>query len=501
VLQELMKDPKDHGQPARHQAPTAIDGKSRRGPAVTEADGDFYAGKTLAGRYRIERRLGAGGMGVVYLAEHVGLEKRVAVKIMIGDFHDRSEVIGRFVQEAKAASKIGHENIVDITDSGETDEGAPFFVMEYLEGRDLGELLKASGKLPLRRVERIINQVCRGLAATHDKGIVHRDLKPENIFVCERTSRPDLVKLLDFGLAKVSSIDGAKGKLTHSGMVMGTAAYMSPEQASAGPIDHRTDIYSAGCLLYEMLSGQVPFEADSYMSMLKRHVFDSPAPLRTRAPDVPAAVEAVVMRALAKAPADRFQSMKELALAFAKAVGQDPAQAWDGQEAYATRSGAPLPSSVGEEPARNRRGGVVVAGLGVILVGVALLFAWPKKPSTPTPSAPIVTPAAPSPPVVRPSHVTISSTPAGAEVFRGAERLGTTPVVLDLLPSEGRVEVRIEKEGHEPSALTVDGDRDREYVVRLVVQPRPVKKASSPSRRPGKHDRMLKNELKDVLAD
>jgi serine/threonine-protein kinase len=277
-------------------------------------------GKVVDGRYRIARKLGQGAMGTVYLAEHVLIEKKVAIKIMSGERdHDSC---ARFAQEARAASRIGHENIVDVTDLGETEDHSIYIAMEYLEGRDLLRELRR-GPLPIDRCAAIFEQVCSAVQAAHDKGIVHRDLKPDNIFLVASAERPDFVKILDFGLARVDDVPKEK-RLTQAGMLIGTPYYMSPEQCSAAPIDHRADVYAAGCVLFEMLTGDVPFKGDPYTVILDQHRRAAPrAPSKANPKArIKPAIDAVVLKAMAKQPSARYQSMNALARAFADACAQ-----------------------------------------------------------------------------------------------------------------------------------------------------------------------------------
>ncbi|HSN84835.1 MAG TPA: serine/threonine-protein kinase, partial [Polyangiales bacterium] len=206
---------------------------------------DPLVGTVLAGRYVVERRIGEGGMGLVYQGVHRDIDKRVAVKVLRDDLSRRPEVVARFRQEAKSASRIGHENIVDIFDFGETVRGASYFVMEFLEGEDLGNLLGREVTVEASRASAIVVQCCQALSAAHQKGIIHRDMKPENIFLTKRDGVGDFVKIVDFGIAKMSDIetDGAPGrKLTKTGMIFGTPEYMSPEQAAGKDLDHRVDV-------------------------------------------------------------------------------------------------------------------------------------------------------------------------------------------------------------------------------------------------------------------
>ncbi|HSK04894.1 MAG TPA: serine/threonine-protein kinase [Kofleriaceae bacterium] len=228
------------------------------GPPVPAASpaaaADPLIGQTLAGRYHVERRLGAGGMGAVYLATHDVLEKQVALKVLHGELGRRPELVERFMQEAKAASRIRHENVIDISDFGTTPDGHVFFAMELLDGRDLHEEIArarlAGELLPWPRSKRIFLQICGALAAAHRHGIIHRDMKPENVYLIEFLGDPDFVKLLDFGIAKLTEVEGSDRKLTRTGMLFGTPEYMAPEQARGEPIDLRVDVYAMGCILF-----------------------------------------------------------------------------------------------------------------------------------------------------------------------------------------------------------------------------------------------------------
>jgi serine/threonine-protein kinase len=275
--------------------------------------------QTLAGRYRILRKIGEGGMGIVYEAIHVVIEKRVALKILREDFSHRDDVVERFRQEAKSASRIGHEHIIDISDFGVTPNGAHFFVMELLHGNDLAEELEQRGPLPTRRAIGIALQCAKALGAAHAKGIVHRDMKPENIFMLQRDTGEDFVKIVDFGIAKMSDIDtpgAAPGrKLTKTGMIFGTPEYMSPEHAAGKELDHRVDVYAMGIILYELLTGRVPFQGDTFLGILTQHMFEQVPPLRMANPScsAPPELEQLILRAVSKNADDRQQSMDELA--------------------------------------------------------------------------------------------------------------------------------------------------------------------------------------------
>lgn len=292
-------------------------------------------GQVVADRYFVEEHLGEGGMGTVYKARHITLEKKVALKVLHGEFSRKQDLVDRFLQEAKAASSIRNEHVIDITDFGVTAEGYVFFAMEYLEGRDLhSELRKivASGELfPWGRAQEIFLQVCEALSAAHAKGIIHRDLKPENIFLVEGTGREDYVKLLDFGIAKVQSTgDGDEGerKLTKTGMLFGTPEYMAPEQARGEKPDHRVDVYAMGCLLFQFLTGTVPFKADSFMAILTQHMIEPVPEISVdllRRSGAPSGVLGIVEKALAKDRDQRFSTIREFAEAVASVGDQSGA--------------------------------------------------------------------------------------------------------------------------------------------------------------------------------
>ena len=267
-------------------------------------------GQQLAGRYEVDRLIGEGGMGDVYLAKHLKIDKEVAIKVLAPEQTRRPRTVSRFLQEAKACSKIRHDNVVDITDFGE-DAGRAFFVMEYLDGEDLSQILKREGRLPWRRTRRIAIQLLEGLGAAHEAGIVHRDVKPHNCFVAPRENNPDFVKVIDFGIAKLR--DGSEEQLTRTGAIMGTAEYMSPEQGQGAELDGRSDLYSVGVILFRMLTGEVPFAAGNAMAILYQHVHTE---VRKPSEVCPEAgygedVDALVAKAMAKDPADRFASSKE----------------------------------------------------------------------------------------------------------------------------------------------------------------------------------------------
>ncbi len=295
---------------------------------------DPLLGATVAGRYKIIRKLGEGGMGSVYLAMHTILEKQVALKVLHGEFARKPDLVDRFMQEAKAASRIRHENVIDISDFGVTPEGHVFFAMELLQGHDLHDAVaraKISGELlPWARTKKIFLQICSALAAAHARGIVHRDLKPENVYLIDFLGDPDFVKLLDFGIAKVTDVSSEEGgrKLTKTGMLFGTPEYMSPEQARGENVDHRVDIYAMGCILFQLVSNRVPFEADNFMGVLSQHLTQEPPVIPPEVFDqigAPRALAGVIDRALEKDRDKRWQSIEDLANAVREVCGDPPA--------------------------------------------------------------------------------------------------------------------------------------------------------------------------------
>jgi len=281
-------------------------------------------GTILNDRFRVIKIIGDGGMGSVYLAEHVTLRKKVALKVLKHELCREQTHVDRFLQEARAASMIQHENIVDIVDFGPVPGGSVFFAMEYLDGEDLSQVLRRERRLPWARTRELMLQIVRALTAAHACGIVHRDLKPANCFLQKRSDGRDFVKLLDFGIAKVTDESGEGGGLTRTGAVFGTAKYMAPEQAMGDPADARTDIYAAAICMYEFLTGQVPYDGDNFMRVLSRHLTEALTLPSTMAPDakISPIVEAIIVKALSKKPDDRYQSMVELEAAIF-AVGPD----------------------------------------------------------------------------------------------------------------------------------------------------------------------------------
>ena len=294
---------------------------------VLEKTGDELVGQVLNDRYRIDERISEGGMGTVYRATHVLMDKRVAIKVLHPSLAADDKIVARFSREARAASRISHPHALNVTDFGESQTGVVFLVMEYLDGKTLKEVIHADGPMPLPRVVEVIRQVSGALDAAHAEGVVHRDLKSDNIMLMEVQNGSDWAKVLDFGIAKIKEpVGGTDPALTAPNLIIGTPQYMSPEQCSqASEIDSRSDIYSLGVIIYEMLTGHVPFTGDSPTAIMMKHLQEPPPSVLEERDDLPPQVGMVITSALAKRPEDRFQSAGELSEALASAAdGEAP---------------------------------------------------------------------------------------------------------------------------------------------------------------------------------
>lgn len=456
---------------------------------------DPWVGRTLSNVYRVESRIGEGGMGAVYLARHVHLQKGFAVKVLNDIIAGKDNAVERLRQEAMAAARIDHENIVDVVNFDRTDDGAVFIVMELLKGENLADCI-GRGPVELHRAVPITFQICRALHAAHEHGIVHRDLKPENVFLTEKGGRT-LVKVLDFGISKIKSADAEQVRMTRTGQLVGTPLYMSPEQARGETdVDRRVDVYAMGVILYEMITGAPPFEGRNYFELLWKHGNEPPPPMKERNPNVyiPEAVEAVVSRALAKSRDERYGTMAELEEALAEATPEVPGLPplaslpperpsnpgrvirTRSQASSAAREGPPATAEV-ELPTR-KPWPLAAVGLGAALAVGAVVYALttgePVAEPTTTPiaeqprdEAPDEAPpevAAPRPPVgvdppapVEPARVSVAldSTPSGAEVRLGDRVLGTTPIVVPLAASEEAVALSFSRDGYLPQTVSV----------------------------------------------
>jgi serine/threonine-protein kinase len=438
---------------------------------------DPYIGTTFDHRYKIEKLLGEGGMGFVYMARHKVIDKKVAIKVLRADLARDREILDRFLQEAKSASSIGNSHIIDISDFGDLPDGSTYFVMEYLEGKGLGHVMEETNGFDVERICNIALQIADGLAAAHERGIVHRDLKPDNIFLVPRGAEKDFVKILDFGIAKVSN-GATNTKLTKAGAVFGTPHYMSPEQAAGAPIDHRTDIYSLGVILYELTAGQVPFNAENFMGILTQHMYKAPVPIRALVPtpDCPPGLEALILKCLSKKPDARYASMQELSDDLEKLKrGEVPAAV---NEMIARSGGFNVPHDffkaqkavVPATPVAPRKAWpryVWVAGaLSAIGLVTAIIVkgntgdAHPIKPEgaaaqAPATAAPASAAPAATAPEVKKTAVALAVQPDSAVAYRDGQPL-KMPAVVEV--EDGKtVHLDIKADGYDSTSIDLDG--------------------------------------------
>ena len=294
-----------------------VDGTPLKSLTERDAPQDPVIGQIIKGRYRVLRKLGEGGMGTVYLAEQVSIGRKVAVKLLRGNYACDEEFIARFQREARLAASLNHRNIITVYDFDQADDGSLFIAMEYVNGEQLSEVIQREGPLPIGRATRLGLQIAEGLEAAHRAGVIHRDIKPDNIMVV-RDSGFERIIVMDFGVARLREA-GTGTQLTRAGTIMGTPAYMAPEQAEGSGVSDKTDLYALGIVLYEMLSGSVPFKGSTPSAVLAKQLRERPVELRKLRAEVPAAIERVVMRALEKKPEKRQGSMHEVVQELQKA--------------------------------------------------------------------------------------------------------------------------------------------------------------------------------------
>jgi serine/threonine-protein kinase len=273
-----------------------------------------YEGLLISERYRVERLLGSGGMGSVYLGQHIGLGKKIAIKLLHANHCQNEQIVSRFQREARMLAQLQHENIVDVLDIGVLEAGEPYLVMEYLSGESLGDLLGRAAPLGLELSCSIVVPILCALSASHECGIVHRDLKPANIFLAQGRTGGPIVKVIDFGVSKLlGATEDEADNLTSTGLIVGTPAYMSPEQARGEKdLDHRSDIYAIGLILYEMLTGKRPFEESNVVKILLRRLTEPPLPPSVAYAGFPKVVEPILEKALKKEADERYQSAQEM---------------------------------------------------------------------------------------------------------------------------------------------------------------------------------------------
>ena len=350
---------------------------------------DKLIGTVLDGKYKVIARIGEGGMGALYMAQHTQLGRTVAVKVLVEKLSGDEKYLRRFQQEAKLAAGLSHSNVAHVYDYGQLQSGAPYLVMDFLEGNTLAAVLQERGFLPVAEALPIIQQICKGLAHAHGRGLVHRDLKPSNIMIVSADGE-NVVKVLDFGIAK--EVDSVQG-LTQTGELFGSPLYMSPEQCSGHPVDARSDIYSVGCLMYEVLTGEVPLRGESIVQTIFKHMNESPLPIKQACPacDAGPAVEDVIRRAMAKNRDDRFQTVGELNEHFTRAVAAQPGDVTAvavpapdkkaagkeaGAQAVAARGGtaqAVMGSGARAEAGGKQSGIVISPVVGLAILGAALI--------------------------------------------------------------------------------------------------------------------------------
>lgn len=327
---------------------------------------DARIGTVIDNRYRVEALLGEGGMGLVYRVTHTELQKTLAVKVLRTENIRDDEVLARFRREAQSASNIGNEHIVDIHDFGTMPDGSTYFVMECLQGVDLIDAIDKVQRFPEARAVHIARQICVALGAAHRAGIVHRDLKPENVFLTTRGDDEDFVKVLDFGIAKVAN---RPHRLTRDGEVLGTPHYMSPEQCSGDDVDHRTDVYALGVLLYEMVTGHVPHDADSMMAILTKQMYEDPVAPSTRVKHISPELERIILCSLEKRPEQRYATMEAME-ADLRRLEETPRAG--GQD---TLTLGPVPTARSRGRATRRTWAWGLGALALVAMGIAVAVA------------------------------------------------------------------------------------------------------------------------------
>jgi serine/threonine protein kinase len=464
------------------------------------------------GNYQIVAKLGEGGVGEVYLAEHPDIGRKVAIKFVRKALAEESTLYGRFLAEARAASAIQHPNIIEVLDFGRLPDGQPYIVMEYLPGENLAQRLERAGALPVAAAVDLAAQVAGVLTAAHAKSIVHRDLKPDNVFLVSgrQTGGGEVVKVLDFGIAKLQGALRDGSPHTRTGSLIGTPLYMSPEQCrGTREIDARTDIYALGIMLFEMVAGQPPFVSPGLGDLMDMHMNQVAPPLRRLVPHAPAALEALIARALAKRPEERFANAAELHAALV-AVSVANERESGNVPLVVGSPGTPPPAIpaarnpteitagtlVGQEgPTRTGRGSRtrwLAVGAGVVTAVAASALLWsntpakrPARPSAlsaavprPAPAPAPVRPAPPAPPPAPPAPATVSlqidSQPTQAEVVDATTgaALGTTPLTLTRLREGRTLRLRVLKAGFRPATVNLRLEDDATTRVALTPQPR-----------------------------
>ncbi len=461
--------------------PEARDRDSRPDSGFTEpdlrasslGDEDMLLGTTLLGRYQITKKIGQGGMGAVYEATHTLIGKRVAVKVLLDKYAKKDQIVARLEQEARLASSIGHEHIIDITDFGTTGDGRTFVVMEFLEGESLAECLAREGTLPENRILQIAAQIASALGAAHAKGVVHRDVKPENVFLLRRNDK-DFAKVVDFGISKNLRATGEgpdSPRLTQTGMVLGTPLYMSPEQARGDDeLDHRIDVYALGVIMYELATGKVPFAGTNYLSVISQVLNDDPAPVRQLRPELSKEFEAIVLRALEKERDHRYGSTEEM-LADINVVLDDPLRSTQRPRIVAPR----------RRGLRASRFGLPVlawiVGISVVMAAVAITVSLTMGSSSdgatpaavPVDAGRVVVIDAPPPidapplPKVEVVDIWINTKPPGAMLYQEGREFGPTPVQYQAVLGNEKIELVAVLDGYDEEKVKLNPLTDRKH--------------------------------------
>ncbi len=312
-------------------------------PSSSTAEAPSLIGREIAGRYRVHAKLGEGGMGAVYKAEQMSLKRTVAVKLLRPEVASSQLLLARFNAEAQAVAKLSHPNTVNIYDFGQDSDGTLFIAMEFIEGKSLRQVIQAEAPLPLRRALHIASQIASSLTDAHGTSIVHRDLKPDNVMLQDRGKQRDVVRVLDFGIAKLRDEGRAtQMAMTQAGDMLGTPQYMAPEQIRAEQIDGRTDVYALGCILYEMVTGRLPFEAPTVMALLSKHLLENVVPPSQRRPELnlPPAIDQLVLSAMAKDPSARPATMEQMGEHIAQVLASLPAGTQEQTAQVVAQSGA-----------------------------------------------------------------------------------------------------------------------------------------------------------------
>ena len=488
---------------------------------------DDVIGRTI-GSYRVDRLLGKGGMGTVYMGTHPVIGSRVAIKFLHPQFSHDEKIVDRFFNEARAVNVIGHDNILKILDLNVTDDQRHYFVMEFLHGRPLQALLRHNVPVPLDVTGPILVQVCDALEAAHKRGIVHRDLKPDNVYLITMKGKKNFVKVVDFGIARIADDAGASTGKTQTGMVMGTPAYMSPEQGSgaSNKIDGRSDVYSLGVMMFQLATGKLPFPGANFGEVLIGHLQLPPPQPRSLSPQIPEAYEAIILKCLQKKQEDRYASMKELKQAIEACMDKlgiskelphaddsdaemhpvdarppsSPGARTPGRPtgpvsknrisnpnarpgisrppqraAAATRRSSVPPTQLTPAPRQGRTAlfaGIAAIAVAALAVGAFVVLRSERAPVRPAPRQP---PEAAAQQEQAPVFLSVVSEPLDADVVAtwkdGGEKRGVAPLSMEV-PRNAKVHFEFRKQGYIDYAMDVIADQPQ--TVQALLKPAPV---------------------------